>query len=984
MSIEYNKYNLKSKFIRKLYFLIPLIFSFFFLILSPEPAYTQAPYWLWAKVPVGPNLFAAGVSVVTDASGNVYVSGFFDGPSITFGSCTLTAPSNGNEHLFLVKYDRNGNALWVKGASCTYGNSGISLALDATGHLYMAGSFSYSDITFGTTTLINAGSSDLFLVKYDLNGNVIWAKSYGGNSSDGAMAVKTDPNGNVYLAGSFSSSSISFGSISLANTNNNGMYSYDFYIVKFDANGNILWAKSGGGSYSDAAYSMAVDDLGNAFIAGEFGSLFVTIGPFTLLQQNNTPGWATTDVFLAKYNSNGDVLWARRAGGYLSETEITVSAGNSGSVFLAGNFLGPEITFGTTTFTNNNPENNNLFLAKYAAGGDIQWALSFGGAGDELVRSVASDKYGNAYITGYSNSTSIAFGSISLNNPSGGGNLFVVKLNTDGNPLWTKSTNEPGAYGKAIAVSDSNYVFITGTTGSPMLNFDSIKLTFPTGEFGSYTAKLSNYTVNILHSDVSCNGGNNGTATAFVIGGTAPYTFSWNTSPPQLMQTATNLGAGVYKVTVTDSKGISTVNYVTISQPSIVEHTFQQVICKGDSYFFNGNYFTTSGMYYDTLSTVNGCDSLLKLDLFVDPLDTLPQFQSVCPGGNYNFFGTILSSAGTYYHKLISSHGCDSTISVSISINPDFQTNNPATICSGDYYSINGHQYTSPGIYFDTLVSAPGCDSIIKTDLIVNPSFFSKDIQTICSGNAFIFRGKSYTASGIYDDGYTGIMGCDSIYELVLTVNQVDTTQQPLSICQGNYYNFQGTVLTTTGIYYHTLTAQSSCDSVLRLSLVVNPLPESGFTNDTLYFDKQTELFARPGYAEYTWNTGENSPSIIIKAEGWYSVRILNAEGCTATDSVHALYSTVFLSVPNAFTPDGDGFNDIFRPVTFPEKINSYSMYIFDRWGKQLFYTHDVSQVWDAKTNGTPVPDGIYSYYLRFIATSGDAGEKRGVVTVVK
>ena len=981
---EYTKYKLNSKLTLKLYTLVVLIFSLFFLTLFPKPGYTQSPYWLWAKVPVGPNLFAAGVSVVTDASGNVYVSGFFDGPSITFGTCTLTAPSNGNEHLFLVKYDRSGNALWVKGAACTYGNSGTSLALDGLGHIYMAGSFSYSDITFGSTTLINRGSSDLFLVKYDLNGNVIWAKSYGGNSSDGASAVRTDAMGNVYLAGSFSSSAISFGSVSLANTNNNGMYSYDFYLVKFDTNGNILWAKSGGGSYSDGAYSLAVDNMGNTFVAGEYGSLSITIGPFILLQQNNTPGWATTDIFLAKYSSNGDVLWARRAGGYLSETEISVSAGNSGSVFLAGNFLGPEITFGTATFTNNNPENNNLFLAKYATGGDVEWAMVAGGEGDELVRSVATDKYGNAYITGYSNSTSIAFGALSLNNPTGSGNLFVVKLNTDGNALWAKSTNEPGAYGKAIAVSDSNYVFITGTTGSPTLNFDSVQVTFPVGEFGSYTAKLSNYTVNTLHTDVSCNGGNNGTATAIVSGGTSPYTFLWNTAPPQLTQTATGLSAGIYKVTVTDLQGKTMVNYVTISQPAVVTYTFQHVICKGDSYYFNSSFYSMAGIYYDTLSSVNGCDSLIKLDLIEDPLDTLQLFQSVCPGSGYNFFGTILTSAGTYYHKLISSHGCDSTISVQISINPVSLSVNPATICSGNSYSINGQQYTSPGIYFDTLVSAPGCDSIIRTDLSVNPSFYSKDVQTICSGNAYVFHGKNYTASGIYDEQFTGILGCDSVYELVLTVNSVDTTQKLQSICEGSNYNFNGSVLTAAGIFYHSLAAQNSCDSVIQLTLEVHPLPDAGFTLDTLYFEKQTEIHARPGYTQYTWNTGEDSPSVTLNGEGWYRVSILSADGCTAADSVYALFSTAFMSVPNAFTPDGDRLNDIFRPVTFPEKINSYNMYIFDRWGKQLFYTNDIAQGWDGKINGTLVPDGLYGYLIRFSNTSGGKGEKRGVVTVVR
>lgn len=410
----------------KLY-IFPLWIFLSCFLLSNYLTFGQEPIWVWAKSPTGVNDNAYECTISTDLQGNVYVGGCFYSLTVTFGSFTLTSPANGNEHLFLVKYDPSGNVLWASGAVCTYSNGITSLAMDAAGNIYIAGYYD-SDITFGSFTLQNAGSHDVFLVKYDPNGNVIWAGRAGGNDCDAAESVAVGASGDIYITGFFASSSITFGSVTLTNTEDG----YDIFIAKYDANGNVTWAKSGGGIYDDYGRGVDTDPSGNVYITGEFHSMTMTIGPYTLTNQNVTPGFDRSDMFIAKYDANGNVLWAKSAGGNQSETVNSLSVDTAGNVFLPGNYFGDTITLGSSTFTNMNPQSTNIFLAKYSTDGDILWAVGAGGPNDDGITSVSTDNHGNVYLARYSDSPSITFGSYTLPNPDSWlSNLFVtsVKLN---------------------------------------------------------------------------------------------------------------------------------------------------------------------------------------------------------------------------------------------------------------------------------------------------------------------------------------------------------------------------------------------------------------------------------------------------------------------------------------------------------------------------------------------------------------------------
>jgi len=143
-----------------------------------------------------------------------------------------------------------------------YGNEAYSMAADALGNVYVTGYFLSSTIIFDHDTLINSsGNNDVFLVKYDKDGNVLWARSFGGSSDDEPLSIAVDKNGNAYVAGYFLSPQLIFGNDTLIDSNNHS----DVLLCKFDLNGNALWARHSNGTANDMANSVAVDNSGNIY-----------------------------------------------------------------------------------------------------------------------------------------------------------------------------------------------------------------------------------------------------------------------------------------------------------------------------------------------------------------------------------------------------------------------------------------------------------------------------------------------------------------------------------------------------------------------------------------------------------------------------------------------------------------------------------------------------------------------------------------------
>ncbi len=402
------------------------IFPFLFLICCSANLFAQINNWLWAQGSVSQFPYdCEGYAVSTDAAGNVFATGYFDTPSIIFGSTTIYDSGAGD--MFLIKYDATGNLLWAKNAGGSGLDCGNSVCTDAAGDVFVTGFTQSPSITFGSTTLTNPGG--MFIAKYDANGNALWAKGAGTDAI--SYSVSADAAGNVFATGEFRPS-IAFGTTTLSNSG----FGYDVFLVKYDTNGNVLWAKNPVGANTDECYSVSADVSGNAFITGYFSSPTITFGSTTL---TNT---VASDLFLAKYDANGNVLWAKGVSG-TGQNSYSVSADPNGNVFMTGYFRSPALAFGATTLTNSGGAD--LFLAKYDANGNVLWAKSASGTSDDKGYSVSADAVGNFYVTGSFESSTITFDSLTLARPLPSFDpMFIVKYDTDGNVICGSALGSGG------------------------------------------------------------------------------------------------------------------------------------------------------------------------------------------------------------------------------------------------------------------------------------------------------------------------------------------------------------------------------------------------------------------------------------------------------------------------------------------------------------------------------------------------------------
>ena len=196
-----------------------------------------------------------------------------------------------------MKYNPQGNVIWARRYGGDHDDHADGIVVDAIGNLYLTGGFTSSTISFGSTTLTNAdpGTFDFYLTKFDSSCNSVWAKRAGGNETDYSNSMDMDVNQDLYITGNFFSSTITFGSTTL---HNGSGLACDFFVTKFDTSGNILWATSAGGDNYDVGGNIKVDANSNAYIIGEFSSSSISFGNTTLINSGQY------DFYLSKLDFN--------------------------------------------------------------------------------------------------------------------------------------------------------------------------------------------------------------------------------------------------------------------------------------------------------------------------------------------------------------------------------------------------------------------------------------------------------------------------------------------------------------------------------------------------------------------------------------------------------------------------------------------------------------------------------------------------------
>lgn len=309
---------------------------------------------------------------------------------------------------------------------------------------------------------------------------------------------------------------------------------------------------------------------------------------------------------------------------------------------------------------------------------------------------------------------------------------------------------------------------------------------------------------------------------------------------------------------------------------------------------------------------------------------------TVCPGTSYLLpDGRTVSEAGQYTSVLPGAHGCDSTVVTALAYWPTGETVIRDSICARQYYRLpDGRRVQTAGQYISTLRSSHGCDSVVVTELAIRDPVQWEYNDTICPGTGVTFP--------------------------------------------------DGTFVNRNGDYTFTTTSPEGCDTVFTCHLLIRLPPQISIGADTcLSPGDRLTLIAPPGFLGYTWQNGSTGTSMTISGPGTYWLKVRDECTSVADSLVVTANCSPKVYLPTAFTPNGDGMNDLFR-ILRPQGQKLQRFTIYNRWGQVVFHTSDMSRGWDGRYGGRPQPSGTYVYVVELTDLTGHPRIYHGTVILIR
>jgi hypothetical protein len=323
----------------------------------------------------------------------------------------------------------------------------------------------------------------------------------------------------------------------------------------------------------------------------------------------------------------------------------------------------------------------------------------------------------------------------------------------------------------------SNAATTASISGVPAATY-SVTITDANGCSSTSSANITEPNSLVAASTVdaneACLNTMDGELTASATGGTTPYTYAWSNAATTA--SITGLTAGYYTVTITDANGCSDMITDTIVYGLATFDTIAYTAC--DSMVSPSGLFTwnTSGTYMDTLTNSVGCDSVLTVNLTINTFTTSHQTITACDGlvsPNGLFVWTV---SGTYYDVIPNAAGCDSIMTIDLTIIHSSDSTINVTACDS-YSGLTGSKFwTATGVYSDTIPNMAGCDSVVTINLTINNSIAITQSPDICKGDSFQVGTSWYSLEGTYVDSFLTMSGCDSVVTTVVSVETVDVS----------------------------------------------------------------------------------------------------------------------------------------------------------------------------------------------------------------
>ncbi len=410
-----------------------------------------------------------GHAVASDAAGNVYVAGSFEGTADFDPSSNVSnLISAGEEDAFIAKYSPNGNLLFARRMGGTLRDIASAIALDASGNIYVAGDFRGTadfDPGGGVQNRTSAGLSDAFVLQLNSLGNFVWASVLGGIENDLARGIAANASG-VFITGNFAGTADFDPAPGVNVVNLTSAGSDDVFISKLTTGGLFSFARQVGGTSSDIGFSAAVDSVGNVLIGGEFSGT-ADFDPSILGVVNRTSAGAQ-DLFVLKLNASGLFVWARTTGSAGATDRTTgVATGPANSVYATGLFSST-IDFDPGAAVSNLTSNGSwdAFIWKLDSSGNFVWARNIGGDDIEFGLAIAVDAVGAAYTTGRFEETADFDPGAGVSNLTSAGSIdvFISKLSSAGDFVSAQALGGISTdIGNGIAISSLGHVYTTGS-----------------------------------------------------------------------------------------------------------------------------------------------------------------------------------------------------------------------------------------------------------------------------------------------------------------------------------------------------------------------------------------------------------------------------------------------------------------------------------------------------------------------------------------
>ncbi len=959
---------------------------FFIVILLPAFVFSQLSHE-WTSPFTGSGQVIVD-DVDHDSDGNSYIIGHLNGTAdFDPGFGTAIRTSQGNIDMFLAKYDINGNFVWVNVFLTQFSGWGVmSFQLKvALNSIYVGGTFIGTtdfDPGPGTQTLTSMGNLGPCFGRYDLNGNYLWMKTAGTLNNDHITGLDVDAAGNLYLSFVAGGTSPDFdpgpGVATVPINWNDGVF------AKYDPMGNFIFAKgiaSTSGNWHPCM-DIVVDNANEIYVIGVFDSS-VDIDPNGGTVVLNPSG---VDAYIAKYSATGNYLWHGQYAGNGTEVAACLKLDtDNGMIYVGGSFGSTtvDVDFGPGTNTLSVSGAENGFIAKYTTGGAFQWAVNMNGNVAEAVSGIDLDRCGNVCATGISSSNSLDVDP-SINNTAfpGAGeyDFFLAKYTPSGMYMQGFRIGGPG-YDIASAVSVNQVngsISLCGNFGGNV-DFDPGAGAVTPTAGGPDNGFLSNYSEAPPTPSNLTPSGNlaicPGDSTTLIVSGSAMGTVYWYDNLGNIIGSGDTLYTGA------------------ISSTPVVFYFKDSLSCLGSSDL-------------DSIIVGNGI-----IDVAIAATDTIICAGSSAtltasgatsytwsPGSSSNPVITISPGAATTYTVVGQSGACIDSAQVTINVlpPPDVSIQGDSMLCSGESTTLiasgaSSFTWNPGGFVNDTITVFPtsttvytligqvgqsaACKDTAQITVTVSPMpvVNAEGMDTICPGGSAVLAAQgaiTYTwtpnVSFVLPDGSRVL--ASPLVTTVYTVTGVDAT----GMCSA-------TDQVTVTVVDH-----------IPMDLTAGPNPVIAEYPLVMFHGEPSDELLVWHFGDGTSAEGATVNHLFPEnVEGTYQVMLIasTAGGCIDTLFVDIIVQAGGLYyVPNAFTPNGDGYNNVFKPVfSLGFDAKKYNLSIFNRWGELVFGTDSFDEGWDGMFAGKPCPDGIYTWKITTgTDKTAEVEEITGFVTLLR